>query len=484
MVLNSDSKMILLQFSRPDFEYDIMSLTKSFFPNINVGIKAKTEVLFTINTTYLEDEIQFEFSGNEIEYRCEKIIVNYDDRKDTKNRLKRLLYLMLSRETNKILPWGTLSGIRPVKITLDLFENGNSEDYIRQYLKETYLLSDEKINISIMVAKKELDLLRNIDYKEGYSLYIGIPFCPSTCSYCSFTSFSISEYQDKVDDYLEALTKEINFVSKKYKNKKLNTIYIGGGTPTSLSASQMDYLLSMIKSSFDLSECREITVEAGRPDSITRDKLEVIKGNGIDRISINPQTMKEETLDIIGRKHTVDDVVEAFKLARECGFTNINMDIIIGLPNEEYEDIKNTLEHVLRLKPDSLTIHSLAIKRAAKLNTDRDIYKEYTLTNNEEIMNLTSEYAGKMGLEPYYLYRQKNIAGNMENIGYASPGKECIYNILIMEQKQSVLAIGAGAITKIVFEDGSTKRISNVKDIEHYINRIDEMIQRKEENFN
>ena len=287
-----------------------------------------------------------------------------------------------------------------------------------------------------------------------------------------------------MDDYLEALTKEINFVSKKYKNKKLNTIYIGGGTPTSLSASQMDYLLSMIKSSFDLSECREITVEAGRPDSITRDKLEVIKGNGIDRISINPQTMKEETLDIIGRKHTVDDVVEAFKLARECGFTNINMDIIIGLPNEEYEDIKNTLEHVLRLKPDSLTIHSLAIKRAAKLNTDRDIYKEYTLTNNEEIMNLTSEYAGKMGLEPYYLYRQKNIAGNMENIGYASPGKECIYNILIMEQKQSVLAIGAGAITKIVFEDGSTKRISNVKDIEHYINRIDEMIQRKEENFN
>lgn len=379
----------------------------------------------------------------------------------------------------KDLPWGILTGIRPVKIVTGLMEKGQDESYIRDYLKKTYSVSEEKIDLSLHIAKNELNILKDIDYKNGYSLYIGIPFCPSTCAYCSFTSYSITKYQNIVDSYLEALFKEIDFTSNKFKYKKLNTVYIGGGTPTSLNAVQLDALLSKIKSSFDLSDLLEFTVEAGRPDSITREKLEVLTKHETDRISINPQTMKEKTLELIGRQHTVEDVKNAFHLARECGFDNINMDFIIGLPDENYEDVKNTMEQALKLRPDCVTIHSLAIKRAARLSTDREQFKDYSRINNNEIMMLTAQYAKKMDLEPYYLYRQKNMAGNMENVGYAFSGKASRYNILIMEEKQTILALGAGAITKLVFPEGRIERISNVKNVEQYIARIDEMIERK-----
>lgn len=385
--------------------------------------------------------------------------------------------MVLNEKTD--LPWGILTGIRPVKIVTGLMEKGQDEAYIRDYLKKTYSVSEEKIDLSLHIAKNELNILKDIDYKNGYSLYIGIPFCPSTCAYCSFTSYSITKYQNIVDSYLEALFKEIDFTSNKFKYKKLNTVYIGGGTPTSLNAVQLDALLSKIKSSFDLSDLLEFTVEAGRPDSITREKLEVLTKHETDRISINPQTMKEKTLKLIGRQHTVEDVKNAFYLARECGFDNINMDFIIGLPDENYEDVKNTMEQALKLRPDCVTIHSLAIKRAARLSTDREQFKDYSRINNNEIMMLTAQYAKKMDLEPYYLYRQKNMAGNMENVGYAFHGKASRYNILIMEEKQTILALGAGAITKLVFPEGRIERISNVKNVEQYIARIDEMIERK-----
>ena len=234
--------------------------------------------------------------------------------------------------------------------------------------------------------------------------------------------------------------------------------------------------------SFDLSHLQEFTVEAGRPDSVTKEKLEVLKKYGVDRISINPQTMKEETLTLIGRRHTVEDVKRVYQMARELGFDNINMDLIVGLPNETLEDVTNTMKEIFKLKPDNLTIHSLAIKRAARLNMYKEKYGELKLENSDETMNVTEEYARKMGLTPYYLYRQKNMSGNMENVGYAAEGKAGLYNILIMEEKQTIVALGAGSSTKAVFED-RIERAENVKDVETYIANIDEMIERKKRLF-
>lgn len=415
--------------------------------------------------------------------------VDFSDRKETKNRLKQCLYQMLSEYTGQKLPWGTLTGIRPTKIPMSMLEEGKTEDEIKAYMADTYFATEQKINLSIEIAKREMELLKQIDYRDGYSLYVGIPFCPSICSYCSFSSSPIGLWKEKVDAYLDALEQEIDFTADSCRPKKLNTVYIGGGTPTTLSPEQLDRLLTKIENSFDFSHLVEYTVEAGRPDSITREKLAVLRNHNISRISINPQTMKQETLKIIGRHHTTDQTIESFQLARELGFDNINMDLILGLPQENIEDVRNTMEQIKALSPDNLTVHSLAIKRAARLKMFQEDYAGMQMTNSWETIDLTARYAAEMGLEPYYLYRQKNMAGNFENVGYAKPGKAGIYNILIMEEKQSILALGAGATTKYVFEpeDGQTgvrvERTENVKDITNYLERIDEMIARKRESM-
>ena len=287
-----------------------------------------------------------------------------------------------------------------------------------------------------------------------------------------------------MDAYLDALEKEIDFVAAKFAQKHLNSIYIGGGTPTTLEAYQLDRLIRKIKCSFDLSDCLEFTVEAGRPDSITREKLEVLYQHHITRISINPQTMKQETLKLIGRHHTVEQTIESFQMAREIGFDDINMDLIMGLPGENLEDVRHTMECIKELKPDNLTVHSLALKRAARLNMFKNQYQEYEIVNTQEHMELAEQYAKELGLEPYYLYRQKSMAGNLENVGYASKGKAGIYNVLIMEEKQTIMALGAGSTTKFVFEDEKQQgyrmeRVENVKNVEEYLNRVDEMIERK-----
>ena len=282
---------------------------------------------------------------------------------------------------------------------------------------------------------------------------------------------------------LDSIEKEIDYVAEAFKDKKLNTIYIGGGTPTTLEPDQLERLLSKIENSFNLSFLQEWTVEAGRPDSITREKLKTIKRHPVTRISINPQTMKDETLELIGRRHTVLQVKDAFLLAREEGFDNINMDIIVGLPQETREDVENTLEEIKKLGPDNLTVHSLAIKRAARLNTQKEEYAGMKSVNSESTMELTQDAAEEMGMKPYYLYRQKNMTGNMENVGYAKPGKEGIYNILIMEEMQTIVALGAGAITKAVYPNGRIERCENVKDIKTYLEKTDEMIERKKRLF-
>ena len=265
------------------------------------------------------------------------------------------------------------------------------------------------------------------------------------------------------------------------KGRPLDTVYFGGGTPTSLSPEDLDAILDKVERTFPMDQVKEFTVEAGRPDSITEEKLQVLRNHGITRISINPQTMKQETLDLIGRRHTVEQVKETFRLARKMGFDNINMDLIVGLPEEDEEDVRNTMEQIKELRPDSLTVHSLAIKRAARLNMFRERYGNLKITGTQEMIDMTARYAGEMGMEPYYLYRQKNMAGNFENVGYSVPGKACIYNILIMEEKQTIMACGAGTTTKVVFpRENRLERAENVKEVEQYIERVDEMLERKE----
>lgn len=480
--------MIIIKYLQMiDFEYDIQGIVRSFYPGIDMATNSDEEAELYIIADFSEDQMVLSLAEKSINHivntkkfsRCQEVNPELS-RKETKNVLKRELYNLLHEYTGKELLWGTLSGIRPTKITSALLEEGMEEEKVIQYMKDVYYVSDLKARESLEISKNERRVLKNIDYKNGYSLYIGIPFCPSTCLYCSFTSYPLKRYQNKVDQYIQALCKEIRYCAKAFAHKKLCTVYIGGGTPTTLEPNQLEVLLSCVEEAFNLDHLLEFTVEAGRPDSITREKLKVLKKHAVTRISINPQTMKQKTLEIIGRHHTVDDFIRAYAMAREEGFDNINMDFILGLPDESKTDVEASMDKVLEMKPDSLTIHSLAIKRAARLNIFKEKYENYLMFNSEEIMDVTKKAAKELNLSPYYLYRQKNMAGNLENIGYAKEGKEGIYNILIMEEKQPILAVGAGASTKMVFPDGHRiERIENVKDVDIYIDKIDEMIARK-----
>ena len=481
--------MIIVQLNKKDFEYDIHSLVKAFYQDENVKIcyeppEDETEASLILVISYeLEAgrgglKASLFRPGGEALLAMEEALEAGADRKETKNSLKRLIYRLLSQHTGKTLPWGNLTGIRPVKIPMALMKEGWSNGQIAEYMRNTYYTSREKTALAVAVANQERHILEGLDYKNGYSLYIGIPFCPSICLYCSFSSSPIALWKGQVERYLEALFKEIEFGAQAFAGKTLNTIYIGGGTPTTLEAGQLDRLLDKWEKSFSWSHLQEFTVEAGRPDSITEEKLREMKDHGITRISINPQTMNQKTLDLIGRRHTVEETKEAFALARSLGFDNINMDLIAGLPGEGTKEMAHTLEEISGLDPDSVTVHSLAVKRASRLHELLEEYKG-TFSNTEEIMDLAADYARRAGMFPYYLYRQKNMAGNFENVGYAKAGKAGIYNILIMEEVQSILALGAGASTKMVWASDRIERIENVKDIHSYLERIDEMIDRK-----
>jgi oxygen-independent coproporphyrinogen-3 oxidase len=483
--------MVIVRLNEANFEYDIYGLVKSFFPTQSVEIQyeegaepkdsapkpheIEEPITLVMNVHYENGRIGLSMSGKTTE-----VEVDDSNRKDTKNRLKRLIYQALQEYTGRELPWGTLTGIRPTKIALTQLLEEVPEEEIRSYMKETYLTSDEKIDLSMKVVTKEKEMLSKVDYQDGYSLYIGIPFCPSTCLYCSFPSYALASYNGQVERYLQCLEKELQFLHDSIPEKKLTTIYFGGGTPTSLSAEQLDWLLSKVEEYLDLSHLLEYTVEAGRPDSITRDKLEVLKAHGVDRISINPQTMKQETLKLIGRHHTVESIYDAYQMAREVGFETINMDMILGLPGESLEDVEHSLKEVAKLEPDNLTVHSLAIKHSSRLNIEWDKYRNYVMENSDSHMHAAYEVAKELGMKPYYLYRQKNMAGNLENVGFSVPGHEGLYNVLIMEEKQTIMALGAGSACKYVTDGGKTvTRSENVKDVTNYIERIDEMIERK-----
>ena len=490
--------MIEIEIIGEDYEQDIRPLVKSFYPEDVIVIAGKekeeiTEQPDKFLKLVIEPEcchIRFQ-SGDRVYEETEDFSnlltgvyknEGTPDRRMYRNYLHRRLYEILAKETGKKLPWGTLTGIRPTKQALERLIQKETRECIANYFKTEYLCSEEKTELCIQVAEKEQKLLLGIEDKDSYSVYIGIPFCPSICLYCSFSSYSLKQYEAYVEPYLTALFKEIDYAGTCFPEKKLVSIYIGGGTPTTLTAEQLRRLLQKVKETFDFSYLREWTVEAGRPDSITKDKLMVLKEEGVTRISINPQSMQQKTLDLIGRKHTTEQIKEAFALARECGHDNINMDLIIGLTGETAEDVRSTLAEIENLNPDSLTVHTLAVKRAARLNVEMDRYRDQKSKEAVEMMAACQEYTKAHGYEPYYLYRQKNMAENLENIGYARPGKEGLYNVLIMEERHTILALGSGGSTKFNFAGtGRLERVENVKSVKDYIERIDEMIGRKRE---
>ncbi len=528
--------MIDIILSEKDFDYELQVLVNSFFPGQKCFVwtegeekQGKGQLPLTgdnldgigswrlvIRIFLGQGEIAISVLGNGFSQSRNVLVDRRGDwhkhrdrsahpyRTYYKNELKRLLFYMLRDWPEETLPagvtkripaWGTMTGVRPTRIPMQALLSGKGIGQIRQDLERWYCCTREKRELCLETALREAELLKGIDYKDGYSLYIGIPFCPTTCLYCSFPSYPCGQDGKLIEDYLEALKKEMAAVSGQCRGRRLTSVYVGGGTPTALSAGQLAGLLSYAEQYFPVEEGCEFTVEAGRPDSITKEKLAVLRGYGASRISVNPQTMQQKTLALIGRRHTVADTVQAFCLAREMGFSNINMDLIAGLPGETVDDFFDTLRQIRELGPDSVTVHSLVVKRASRLRSLLDEAGGLAEAENlregkmDRMFSLAWQFASEEGYFPYYMYRQKNAAGyagssGQENIGYARKGKECLYNILMMEEMQTVVALGAGASTKKYHAGrGIVSRIENVKNVDSYISRVDEMIQRKENIF-
>ena len=472
---------MILKVINHDFIYDMKNLCTVFFPWEKINDDGKDNI-----------EVETKAQGNEF-FVCARLFDKsiskthiLKENEDAQTEMSVLLYNVLSELTGFKPPWGILFGVRPAKL-MHRFADEMGEKAARDYFINTFLATPQKTDLAIKVMHHENKII-SLSSHNSFSLYVSIPFCPTRCAYCSSVSHSIEKTHKLLEPYVDLLCKELEKTGQVAKalGLRLETVYFGGGTPTTLSASQLSRLFDVIEKNFDLSTLCEYTVEAGRPDTVTEDKLMALKGAGVGRISINPQSFNDEVLDSIGRRHTSKQTLDAFALARKCGFNNINMDLIAGLPGENAEDMRDTLRQIEELSPDSLTVHSLAIKRAARMAQEqpvRDLHTEIT-----EMVEDAAKTAEKLGLVPYYLYRQKNIAGNFENVGYAKADKAGIYNILIMEEKQTIYAAGAGATTKIVLpekiktENGKETnliRIENVKNIEAYIDRIDEMIKRK-----
>ena len=449
------------------------------------------------------------------------------NRTKDKSTVKAYLYKILQKKCGRSLPWGDLTGIRPVSLAGKLLKELKNEgmqtkqEEIRFYqaLKDEYCLEGEKAELLRFLALRERDILQKaeersgVKIQDGFSIYIHIPFCPSKCAYCSFLSSPIGPFSDRISDYLEKVSEELDFALYEMgerRGKTLQSVYIGGGTPTALPEKALEDLLVLVEQkllSSPYAKVLEYTVEAGRPDSLEGDKLALLKAHSVGRISINPQTFRQETLDLIGRKHSIESVIERFYEARELGFDNINMDLILGLPSERLSDVEESLLKIRELVPENLTVHSLAVKRAAKLKTEENKYRgayqagasseEFPLERDfslsyipswkkresrsemEWMMLSAMQTAEELSLYPYYLYRQKNMAGNLENIGFSKEGKECLYNIFMMEEKHTVFGVGAGSSSKILFGNGRLERVDNGKDFRSYMEHFTEYQEKK-----
>ncbi len=415
-------------------------------------------------------------------YECELALdSSAEQEKEEELKLALCLYDCFTRATGYYPQWGILTGVRPAK----LFSRLTKKDGItktEEYFKNSLKVSDKKISLCKEAVKGENDIT-SLSKADSFSLYISVPFCPSRCSYCSFVSHSIEQAKKLIPQYVRLLCQEIEYTGKIARELKLrlHTVYIGGGTPTTLSAEQLKTVMDTIKNSFDLTTLSEYTVEAGRPDTITEDKLIAIKNGGATRISINPQTMNDSVLKAIGRRHTALDTVNAFKLARSLGFNNINMDLIAGLPTDNFESFSDTVKSVISLNPESVTVHSLSMKRSSNMSVGGELPEIEIGKIADKMVDFAHDELSKNAILPYYMYRQSKTVGNLENVGYAKKGAECLYNVYIMDETHSILACGASAVTKLREPNGDyIDRIFNYKYPYEYIDRFSEILSRKD----
>ena len=441
----------------------------TYFSHENDVITVNCSIEFNGNT--YNSEYEYSFPNSETDERIIKKIYGCACTK---------CFVKTAQKIRNIkLPWGVMSGIRPAKSVRQFHEQGKSFDEIKEIIRDIYDVTPEKCDLAVKVAKNEEKILERI--KENYvSLYIGIPFCPSRCLYCSFVSTDIKNSGRYMDEFTRLLCKEVEKTGEILEELgfKVQSIYIGGGTPTTLSEENLSLLMESINKNINLSCMEEFTLEAGRPDTITKGKMDIAKAGNVTRISINPQTMNEETLKVIGRKHTIKEFKNAFKIAREAGFDVINTDLIAGLPGETFEMFKHSLDEIIKFNPENITVHSMCVKRAAAL-----AFSNMELTGYDEMnkmLSYTQKRMEEINKEPYYMYRQKNISGNLENVGYSDTDNMSVYNINIMEEAQTIIALGGGGSSKIVLGD-RIERVVNFKEPYEYIRRFDEILDKKEE---
>ncbi len=465
------------------FGYEVQATAKLFIPNVRFLLCEDGELprdvpnwILTVceetaNGTRCRVRVQLHGAAREA-------VCTPDTPDDTEYTLCRLLYGTLRDMTGYTPPWGLLTGIRPVRKVIQALEEGMTPEEACRTLQERFLISDAKMKLACETALVQQPILPHSAKEIG--LYISIPFCPTRCSYCSFVSHSMETAKQLIPAYVDKLCEEIRVLGDLIRRHglRVQSVYMGGGTPTSVSAPQLRRIMEAIAAHIDIAGAREYTVEAGRADTITEDKLLVIKEMGATRISVNPQTLQDSVLEAIGRRHTAQQAVDAFRLARRLGFDDINMDLIAGLPTDTYEGFADTLERVMALEPDSITVHTLTLKRAA------DLYGTSQVQQYEAVAAMAELSAARLpqqGYRPYYLYRQKNTVGNLENVGYARAGKENLYNILIMDETQTILGAGCAASTKLVEPGGKITRVHNYKFPYEYIERFEKLMEKKKE---
>ena len=474
--MSSETQIPLKKFTD---EFELENLTRLFFPNEKITvIRDFSEPQPPCIYTEVSDKITISVnigSFNKSETAVKKLT---DD--DNELVSAQLLYKLLCDFTGLTQPWGILTGVRPVKLLRRLAEESNEEQAVKKF-ENDFFVSNEKIALSRETEHNERKILE-LSKPESFSLYVGIPFCPSRCSYCSFVMASIERAEKLIEPYTKLLCEEIKRTAE-IANKlglRLETVYFGGGTPTTLSAEQLDTVLRTVNNSFDMSTCREFTVEAGRPDTIDIAKLFALKENKVDRISINPQTVNDEVLKTIGRKHTAQQFFDAFELARKCGFDNINTDLIAGLPTDTPESFKNSLDSIVRLNAECITVHTLCMKRASRLTTEGVTLDLQQARDAREMLAYTQNILGQNEYIPYYMYRQSRMVGNLENVGWSKKGFESLYNVYVMDETHTILACGSGGVTKLKRNNPDyLERIFNFKYPYEYIDRFDELIQRK-----
>ncbi len=466
---------MILKVINHDFVYDMKNLCTVFFPWEKINDDGDENIIVITKA----DGNEYSVSAKLFEREISKTHI-LKDNEDGATQMSVLLYNVLSELTGFKPPWGILFGVRPAKL-MHRFVGEMGKEKARDYFINEFLATPQKTDLALEVMEHENKIIA-LSKPESFSLYVSIPFCPSRCAYCSFVSHSIERTYKLLEPYVDLLCSELKKTAEiaKQLNLRLETIYFGGGTPTTLSASQLTKLFEVIKAEFDLTYLREFTVEAGRPDTVTEEKLTALKNAGVGRISINPQTFNDSVLETIGRKHTSQQTLEAFKLARKCGFNNINMDLIAGLPNDTLDSFKNSVDTAVSLGAESVTVHTLALKSAAYMVTRENAYdiSDKLLTSN--MVDYSNSKLKENGYYPYYMYRQSKSVGNLENVGWCKDNLDCLYNVYMMDETHSVFAVGAGAVTRLKNQQtGKIERIYNFKYPYEYIDRFDELIDRK-----